>query len=302
MDGVLAGVADRWRGLDPLLPAPSLPAGVPELAVSGAVGAPRQLSPQPGSPLPMWFAAHRFSLRPLVAGPDVAGGLERLLGEWRTHVRADPNAADEDSAAYVFVPARDTGTFPPLLRHGLVPYVVVAARAVGRPVPVPAAGTTIRRAGEGDLDTLSELALSQTRSETAFGTAIDRADAPARLRAELAGQLDASDPWVWVAELDGRLVGALSADRPEANDWLTPFTDLRPIGYLRMARVEPAGRGAGIGAALTAAAHRAFDEAGIACALLHYALLNPRSGPFWHRMGYRPLWTGWKASPAAALQ
>jgi hypothetical protein len=60
--------------------------------------------------------------------------------------------------------------------------------------------------------------------------AIDRPDAAERLRAELAAQLDALDPWVWLAEVDGRLVGALSAERPEANDWLTPFADLRPIG------------------------------------------------------------------------
>jgi GNAT superfamily N-acetyltransferase len=301
MDGVLAGVADRWRALDPLLPVPSLPAGVPELAVPGAVGAPRQLSPEPGDPLPIWFAAHRFSLRPLVAGPDVDDGLDRLLAGWRTHVRADPHAGDEDSAAYVFVPSRDTAAFRPLLRHGLVPYIVVAVRAVARPAR-DAAGGTVRRATDGDLDALSQLVLSQTRSEMEFGAAIDRPDAAQRLRAEVAQQLQAPDPWVWVAEADGRLIGALSANRPEDNDWLTPFTDLRPIGYLRMARVEPAGRAAGVGAALTAAAHRAFDEAGIAGTLLHYSLLNPRSGPFWHRMGYRPLWTGWKASPAAALR
>jgi GNAT superfamily N-acetyltransferase len=301
MDGMLAAVADRWRALDPLLPVPGLPAGVPELAVPGAVGAPRQLSPEPGDPLPMWFAAHRFSLRPLVAGPDVAGALGRLLVEWRAQVRAHPHAADADSATYVFVPSRDTATFPTLLRHGLVPYVVVAARAVPRPVPA-VGGVAVRRAGAGDLDALSELVLSQTRSEMDFGAAVDRPDAAERLRAELAGQLDAPDPWVWLAEVDGRLAGALSAERPEANDWLTPFTGLGPIGYVRMARVEPAGRGAGVGAALTAAAHRAFDEAGVACALLHYSLLNPRSGPFWHRMGYRPLWTCWKSGPAATLR
>ena len=299
MDEVLASVADRWRALDPLLPEPSLPVGAPALTVPGAVGAPRQLSPEPGTPLPMWFAAHRFTLRPLVAGPDVAGGLDRLLTEWRRQIQADPRAAGDDSAAYVFVPSRDTGTFPTLLRHGLVPYVVVAARTVARPVP---AGATVRRAGAGDLDALTELALSQTRSETEFGTAVDRPDAADRMRAELAAQLNTSDPWMWLAEADGRLTGALIADRPEATDWLAAFTDLRPIAYLRMARVEPAGRGAGVGAALTATAHRAFDEAGVACTLLHYSLLNPRSGPFWHRMGYRPLWTGWRATPAAALR
>jgi len=35
---------------------------------------------------------------------------------------------------------------------------------------------------------------------------------------------------------------------------------------------------------------------------LHYAQVNPLSGPFWNRMGYRPLWTSWEARPAAALR
>ena len=36
--------------------------------------------------------------------------------------------------------------------------------------------------------------------------------------------------------------------------------------------------------------------------LLHYALVNPRSGPFWARTRYRPLWVNWQARPAAALR
>ena len=36
--------------------------------------------------------------------------------------------------------------------------------------------------------------------------------------------------------------------------------------------------------------------------LLHYAQASPVSGPFWHRQGYRPLWTTWPARPAAALR
>jgi len=35
---------------------------------------------------------------------------------------------------------------------------------------------------------------------------------------------------------------------------------------------------------------------------LHYAQLNPLSAPFWNRMGYRPLWTGWEVRPAASLR
>jgi hypothetical protein len=36
--------------------------------------------------------------------------------------------------------------------------------------------------------------------------------------------------------------------------------------------------------------------------LLHYAQLNPLSAPFWNRMGYRPLWTGWEVRPAVSLR
>jgi hypothetical protein len=35
--------------------------------------------------------------------------------------------------------------------------------------------------------------------------------------------------------------------------------------------------------------------------LLHYELLNPRSGPFWSQQGYRPLWTALEARPASRL-
>jgi hypothetical protein len=31
---------------------------------------------------------------------------------------------------------------------------------------------------------------------------------------------------------------------------------------------------------------------------LHYATMNPLSGPFWHRWGYRSLWTLWTRRPA----
>ena len=30
--------------------------------------------------------------------------------------------------------------------------------------------------------------------------------------------------------------------------------------------------------------------------------MNPLSAPFWSRMGYRPLWTGWEVRPAASLR
>ena len=45
-----------------------------------------------------------------------------------------------------------------------------------------------------------------------------------------------------------------------------------------------------------------LDARGVDTALLRYAQLNPLSAPFWNRMGYRPLWTGWEVRPAASLR
>ena len=39
--------------------------------------------------------------------------------------------------------------------------------------------------------------------------------------------------------------------------------------------------------------HAELDAEGIAAILLHYAAVNPLSGPFWSRCGYRPLFTNW---------
>ena len=45
-----------------------------------------------------------------------------------------------------------------------------------------------------------------------------------------------------------------------------------------------------------------LDARGVDITLLHYAQLNPLSAPFWSRMGYRPLWTGWEVRPTASLR
>jgi len=60
-------------------------------------------------------------------------------------------------------------------------------------------------------------------------------------------------------------------------------------------------RGHGVGTALVRHAHAALDAAGVDVTLLHYSSLNPLSAPFWHRCGYRPLWTFWHAFPARRL-
>jgi GNAT superfamily N-acetyltransferase len=299
---VLAAVADRWRGLDRLLPVPRPPAADQEvLSVPGALGVTGYRRPEPGGLLPMWFAAHGFSLRPLVSDPEVGPGLDRLLAEWCARIAGPVAAAGDDSAAYVFVPSRDTAAFPPLARHGLSPYVVVGARRAGHP-NLPPGPATVRQAEPSDLDTIADLALVQAGQEMPFGTAYDRPTAAEQVRAEAQRALGAPQRWVWLAEVDGAAVGMITATPPEQNDWLVPYTDVHPLAYISVAYVDPAARGIGVGAALAAAAHATFDAAGMALTLLHYSLLNPRSAPFWHRLGYRPLWIGWHARPASNLR
>jgi len=80
------------------------------------------------------------------------------------------------------------------------------------------------------------------------------------------------------------------------------MTSLSPAAYLQTMFVDHAERGTGIGAALARSLHAQLDAAGVAVTLLHHSQVNPLSGPFWYRMGYRPLWTSWEARPASALR
>ena len=66
--------------------------------------------------------------------------------------------------------------------------------------------------------------------------------------------------------------------------------------------VRPGDRGGGVGEALVRHLHAVLDARGVDTTLLHFAQLNPLSAPFWSRMGYRPLWTGWEVRPAASLR
>lgn len=305
---VLDDVAARWSALDPLLPAPWSPA--PEdtvIAVPGAVGYARRFTatgpPDPGL---LWGAPDRFGLRALVAG-DPDGNPDRdldlLLTEWKAWIAGQPDPPGPDSTASVNWPSRDTRGVPALRRHGLSPYVVIAARPAGARSPAAApSGVTVRRATHRDVDALVRLNLGLLHFEADFGTAYPRPEADGWLRAEVIRALDAAEPWLWVARRDGATVGAVEVQRPEAAGWMADFTSVRPMAYLGTLFVDPAGRGGGIGAALVAAAHRELDAAGVGVTLLHYAQVNPLSGPFWHRMGYRPVWTGWRAAPAGTLR
>ena len=309
---VIAQVARRWQAIDPLLPTPEAPpAGCDAgLIVTGADGQPTAIGTcehwegAPGSLDLAWGAARRFQLTPQIAGPDVARALDQLLSLWRDHLAAHPGADDEDTAAVVAWPSRDIDGVVALLRHGLTPLAVVAARTTRHH---PADGMArhdlqIRRAGPADIDTVVRLGLEVIRFDAHFSGAIERPGTAAALHREVAATLVQPDAWAWLAERDDRPAGMLYAQRPEAAAWIAPMTGPAPVAYLMLMFVRPAERGSGAGAALVAHFHREIQAAGVPVTLLHYEQVNPLSAPFWSQQGYRPLWTSWEVRPAAAIR
>ena len=316
-----AGWEARLRDADPLLPPfDRLVASCgARFAVAGrdgqatAVAGCAHREAKPGSLDRTWSAARRFSLTVRIAGGDVPGALDALLAQWREHLAAEPGADDADSAAAVTWPSRDVTGIRTLQRHGLIPMAVVAARLAGRPGQAPAtgqagaglpapAGLRIRRAGPADLGEVTRLGMELVRYDAHFGSVSERPESAAAMRAEVAVMLGEPEPWTWLAERDGRAVGLVAAERPEAATWIAPLSRHAPVAYLLMGYVDPAERAGGIGAALTARLHAEADAAGVAVTLLHYSQVNPLSAPFWSQQGYRPLWTSWEAWPASAMR
>jgi len=328
-DSINALVERRWQEADPLLPPPVLPPPgcAAPLIVAGpgaqpaAIGSCAHWARSAGSLDVAWGTARRFQLTAAVAGPDVRDALDRLLSQWRDHLAGTPGAGDDDSAAIVNWPSRDIEGVEPLVRHGLSPMAVLAARATGRQpagpadrpaarpdcYPDPAAGAarqgiTIRRAGPADLEAVVRLGLEVIRFDAYFGNGGERPGTVNALRKEVVRLLDTRRPWTWLAERDREPVGLLAAQQPQAADWIAPMVRPTPAAYLMLMFVRPGERGSGVGADLVARLHREIDAAGVPVTLLHYQTLNPLSAPFWHQQGYRPLWVTWEARPARSIR
>ena len=108
----------------------------------------------------------------------------------------------------------------------------------------------------------------------------------------------------WVAERDGVIVGTADVEWPDRAGWISGTVEADPnrVAYLGTMAIVPEMRGGGVGTAFASHLLREFDTAGMEVSLLHYAALSPLSAPFWHRMGYRPLWTTWQAQPHPMLR
>jgi GNAT superfamily N-acetyltransferase len=313
-------VARRWQGLDPLLPEPSdLPEGcaAPLLArgeASSSRNRPSGLAVCRHQRLAAdtlaqtWGAATKFVLSMRLCGPDIQAATDDLLTQWHDHLSAEPEAKVDDTAAIVNWPARDVAGVLALFRHGLQPMSVIAVRSARRPRPATEtetetmSGLIIRPADADDLDAITELEMGVVWYDAQFGGSIPRPATEALVRAETQAALAKRPGWTWLAERDGQPVALTVVEPPDAATWIAGMTRPGATAYLQTMFVRPDERSSGIGAALVRHVHAELDTRGIDRTLLHYAQVNPLSAPFWHRMGYRPLWFTWEARPAAALR
>jgi len=309
-------VGRRWHAIDPLLPDPgTLPTGCGEpLVVTGDNGRMAGLGVcvhqhiPPQSLNQTWGAADRFTLVPRLAGQDVAGTADLLLSQWRDHLAGVGVTRGPDTSASVVWPSLDITGVQALLRHGLQPLTVIAARtcpASGPPQGAPrgAYGVTIRSAGPADEEQVLDLELRLIRYDMHFGGPVWRANTARLVRDEIRTSLARPASWTWLAERNGRAVGLLVAQPPKEAGWIGGMTSkTTTAAYLQTMFVDQAERGTGIGAALVRNLHARFDASSVAVTLLHHSQVNPLSAPFWYRMGYRPLWTSWEARPASALR
>ncbi|GLU45883.1 GNAT family N-acetyltransferase [Nocardiopsis ansamitocini] len=311
-DQLVRSVARRWAEIDPLLPAPSHPrlSSNPLLTVSDEVGRPMATGTmryswfQPGEVGRTWGVPDQHWITPLVGGPDPEGALDSLLASWRDQLEELPSGTGSESAALLTWPARDVSGVRPLQRHGLQPFTVLAARQRRRGVPpsLPPRDVTIRLADHHDLAAVVSLVMEEHRYEQHFGGVFIQPETAEQTRRVVARALSRPPSWVWLAERRGRAVGLVWVSPPERARWVSPLVNAGPAAYIGYGVVAEEERGSGIGTALVSQAHHALDAHGIAVTLLNYALMNPLSGPFWNRMGYRPLWTTWEVRPALALR
>ncbi len=312
IDDINRTVGRRWQGLDRLLPGRAdLPEGCAAPLVASGANGPTGLGVclhqfVPADTLNQtWGMASRFSLTLGLREPDTSAAMDELLGQWHDHLVGLPEAGAADSAAMVTWPARDVTGMNALLRRGMQALTVIAIRPAGPAVPDGAAeitGLVIREAGLGDLDVVTEFEMGVIRYDAQFGAAIIRPATEALVRAETQAALAARPAWAWLAEQDGQPVGLVHVQPPEYSGWIAGMTRPGVTVYLQTMFVRPGLRGSGVGAALVRHVHGVLDARGVQTTLLHYALMNPLSGPFWNRMGYRPLWTGWEVRPAASLR
>ncbi|WP_116051638.1 GNAT family N-acetyltransferase [Amycolatopsis palatopharyngis] len=253
-----------------------------------------------GSMESLWAAQENWELSPLI-GNTGAEGMSALLGALRR--RLDREQPMPDSACAVAWPSRDAEATKALLDHGLQPLNALAVRP-NRPAPeVDVPGVLVRRARPVDEEEIIALRMAELRYSALVGPNVVRENAIDLITTEVRRGLVFGGR-TWIAESGGAAVGLASCG------WTTPAAGSSVAGRLAEGRwgyvgtlsvLAPA-RGGGVGRALMSVAHHELDLDDVEGTFLFYSPTNPLSPVFWHRQGYRPLWTMWEIRPASALR
>lgn len=314
MPDVTADHNAHLHAIDPLLaPAPALDAasdGFLQAQAGDAVaqGVSRVMRLDASDPDAVWGALHRHSLDVRLAGPDPdrARALEGVLDAWLERIAGQELAGDVESSATIVVPARDSAIVPALTSRGFGLVGVSSIRlrpraqtAAAPRLPHALAGGTVRLATLDDADVLGGLDERLLALDSLFGGVSMREGAAAMFADAYRERLAKAPDTTWVLEREGRITGFVHA----VPDEHSPEPDSHPLTvsggqYLVVMYLDEAERGSGQGAALADLAHDILDASGSPYTLLSYAAANPRSGPFWARMGYRPVSMQWQRRPA----
>ncbi|WP_410619997.1 GNAT family N-acetyltransferase [Amycolatopsis sp. cmx-8-4] len=300
---LLAAHKARFAAVDALLPPAAPPAEGLRLDAATAdgtqvTGVLQRHRLGPGDAATLWSAADTWQLFPYL-GDTGTEGADLLLRALKAQLESE--ATGDDSACVVVWPSRDAEAIRAFLDHGLVPLGALGVRTAPPAAPDPSA--TVRRAGPADFAVALELATA-TFDYTGLVAAPRRANTAGLLAPALREALDAEEPLVWLAEDDGEVRAMAHCAWVEATPGGAAAELLPPgrWGYVNNVVTAPGERGGGVGRALMARVHRELHAGGATGTYLYYNPTNPLASVFWHRQGYRPLWTTWEVRPAAALR
>ncbi|WP_344893335.1 GNAT family N-acetyltransferase [Nonomuraea antimicrobica] len=294
MDDPIKGHAARVNAMDPLVAGQDdLPAKDQDelLEAPHAVGLASVDRIDPDSLQATWSPLTVHRLRARVAGPDPEAAFGSLLDRWLARTRADTPG----QALSVSWPSRDTVPVRALAVRGFAPINVVAVHRVRPPAPA-ASSLAVRPATADDLEALVRMYERLVAFDAQFGWVTERASTGERIRESVVAEV-LPHQWCWLAEVDGEPVGCVVVEPPARSGWIADVVNDSPVGYLGVMYVEPSARGRGVGPALANVAHGRAAAEGVSSLLLHHALPNPFSTPFWARRGYRPLLTQWVRHP-----
>ncbi|MEU7785046.1 MULTISPECIES: GNAT family N-acetyltransferase [unclassified Amycolatopsis] len=300
---LLAAHQARFAAVDALLPPAAPPAEGERLDAATAAGTQvtgvlQRQRFGPGDVPMLWSAADTWQLFPYF-GDTGTEGVDVLLRALRG--RLDAEATGDDSACVVLWPSRDAEAIRAFLDHGLVPLSAVAVRTAPPGAADPA--VTVRRAGPADHAAAVALA-EATFDYTGLVAAPRRANTADLLGPGLRAALDEDEPPVWLAEENGGIRALAHCAWVDS----TPGSEAGELlptgrwGYVNNVVTAPGERGSGFGRALMAHVHRELHRGGATRTYLYYNPTNPLASVFWHRQGYRPLWTSWEVRPASALR